>query len=204
MHKEFAVISPETSIREAFHLLDKSQLQALPLMENGVLKSLVTRRQLEAKIAHLLMSGMITDFEDVVSPMVEGKLITLAPDAIIEEAAHLLQKHGLEAIPVVESDDTLVGIITERDVLAAFGEMLGVKSPGSRLTIRVDDEPGRLADIANAIREYGLNILSVAAHQVVEGLRDVVLRISTDNPQDIVTDLRRRGYKVVHVCQVWH
>lgn len=204
MHRDFSVIGPGTILREVLRLLDASPIGAVPLMEGDKLKGLVTRRKLEKRITELLMAGIIVDFDDVVLPIVQDTLITLSSDAIIEEAAYLLAEHDLDALPVVESDDSLVGIISEKDIRKAFSLMLGLNAPGSRLTIRVADAPGRLAEISSAIRKYDVSIISIAAYTAVEGFRDLVLRIGTDNPQDIVNDLRAQGYKVVHVCQVWH
>lgn len=204
MHRDFSVIGPGTILREVLRLLDASPIGAVPLMEGDKLKGLVTRRKLEKRITELLMAGIIVDFDDAVLPIVQDTLITLSSDAIIEEAAYLLAEHDLDALPVVESDDSLVGIISEKDIRKAFSLMLGLNAPGSRLTIRVADAPGRLAEISSAIRKYDVSIISIAAYTAVEGFRDLVLRIGTDNPQDIVNDLRAQGYKVVHVCQVWH
>lgn len=204
MHRDFSVIGPHTTLREVLRLLDASPIGAVPLMENGRLRTLITRRRLERRITELLMAGIIVDFDDVVLPIAQDTLITLSSDAIIEEAAYLLTEHDLDALPVVESDDSLVGIISEKDIHHAFSEMLGLNTTGSRLTIRVADAPGRLAEISAAVSRYDVSIISIAAYTTVVGYRDLVLRIGTDNPQDIVNDLRSEGYKVVHVCQVWH
>ena len=203
MHKDFAVISPNTSLREVIRLLNVSDIGALPLMEGGSLKGLITRRKLDHRITELLMAGVIVDFDDVVLPVAQETLTTLSSDAIIEEAAYLLSENDVDALPVVESDDTLVGIISEKDIRKAFSQMLGFNTPGSRLTIRVADAPGKLAEISAAISRYDVSIVSIAAYTAIEGYRDLVLRVGTDNPQDIVNDLRSEGYKVVHVCQVW-
>lgn len=204
MHREYTTLTPDTTLRDALRLLDKSPAGALPLMEGGRLRGLVTRRTLESRITQFLMSGIIVDFDDVVMPIVYDTLVSISVDAIIEEAAYLLQEHGLEALPVVESDDSLVGIISEKDILGAFSRMLGLNMPGSRITVRVDDQPGKLAEISASISRFGISIVSIAAYTMASGTRDLVLRIGTDNPQDIVNDLKGRGYKVVHVCQVWH
>ncbi len=42
--------------------------------------------------------------------------VTIGPDATLEEALNLMQAHRISGIPVVATDDTLVGILTNRDV----------------------------------------------------------------------------------------
>jgi CBS domain-containing protein len=45
-------------------------------------------------------------------------VITVKRDQPIYEAVELLSKHNISGIPVVEDDMTLVGILSEKDVLA--------------------------------------------------------------------------------------
>jgi len=49
-----------------------------------------------------------------------GEVISLKKDAPIFEAVELLTKNSITGIPVVEGDMTLVGILTEKDVLGLF------------------------------------------------------------------------------------
>lgn len=45
------------------------------------------------------------------------KVITVAPDTSIADAARLMLEHHVSGLPVVNSAGTLVGIVTERDLL---------------------------------------------------------------------------------------
>ncbi len=44
-------------------------------------------------------------------------VVTIGPDADVAEAVALLVKHDISALPVVEADGTLVGILSEADLL---------------------------------------------------------------------------------------
>ena len=48
------------------------------------------------------------------------EVISVKKDTPIFEAVELLAKHSVTGIPVVEDDMTLVGILTEKDVLRLF------------------------------------------------------------------------------------
>ena len=52
--------------------------------------------------------------------IMKGEVISLKKDAPIFEAVELLAKNEIKGIPVVEDDMTLVGILTEKDVLKLF------------------------------------------------------------------------------------
>lgn len=45
-------------------------------------------------------------------------VVTVSPDAPAKQAAALLSAHGFSALPVVDEDDRLIGIVTEADLIA--------------------------------------------------------------------------------------
>ncbi|HET8640644.1 MAG TPA: CBS domain-containing protein [Pseudonocardiaceae bacterium] len=45
------------------------------------------------------------------------KVVTTGPHSTVREAAKWLSSHGFTALPVVDSDDVLLGIVTEADVV---------------------------------------------------------------------------------------
>jgi CBS domain-containing protein len=46
--------------------------------------------------------------------------VTIGPDAGIAEAEELLEKHGFNALPVVDDESRLLGLITSLDLVKAF------------------------------------------------------------------------------------
>lgn len=49
--------------------------------------------------------------------MKKREVKTIAPEARLEEAARLLHKEKIGAMPVLDSDGVMVGIISERDII---------------------------------------------------------------------------------------
>ncbi len=45
------------------------------------------------------------------------ELITVSPEATLQEAAELMTRHNISGLPVVEGDRVLVGIISESDII---------------------------------------------------------------------------------------
>jgi len=52
-----------------------------------------------------------------VTEVMSHPVITVDPDASIKEAARLLVRHGISALPVVDAGGALVGIVSEADLL---------------------------------------------------------------------------------------
>ena len=52
----------------------------------------------------------------------DSKVITCREESTVEEAARLITKHSVGALPVTERTGALVGILSERDVARAVAE----------------------------------------------------------------------------------
>jgi CBS domain-containing protein len=52
--------------------------------------------------------------------MTSKKLLTVSPEATVEQAAKLIAEHGHNRLPVVDADGLLVGVVTRVDVLSSL------------------------------------------------------------------------------------
>ena len=50
------------------------------------------------------------------------EVISVAPDAVLREAAELLHKHRIGALLVLGPHDELIGIVSERDIIGTVAE----------------------------------------------------------------------------------
>ena len=48
-----------------------------------------------------------------------GEVITIGEGASVQEAAKLMAEHGISAVPVVDRDKRVVGMVSEGDLLIA-------------------------------------------------------------------------------------
>jgi CBS-domain-containing membrane protein len=46
-----------------------------------------------------------------------SEVITVDENASVQAAAKLLVEHGISAVPVVDNDDRVIGMVSERDLL---------------------------------------------------------------------------------------
>lgn len=58
-----------------------------------------------------------------------SEVFTKGPDATLNEITHMLNRHKIGSIVIVEEDGTVCGIVSERDIIAAIarkgGQVLG-------------------------------------------------------------------------------
>jgi acetoin utilization protein AcuB len=146
MNADVISIETKTSIMEAQNIMRKNNIKRLPVMKKGKLIGLVTKHMLlEASPSsasslsvfepNYLLIKMVVDDIMVKDP------VTVPPDYPVESAIWLGKKHGVAAVPVVE-DSKLVGIITEHDIAGVLSEVLGLKSEGTRITVKDLEEKG--------------------------------------------------------------
>lgn len=208
MTKDPITITRQTTIAEALELMRRSSIRRLPVMENGKLVGIVTDRDLSEVTPSPATSLSVFEINYLLAKMKVGDVIpkkqtviTIPPDALLEEAALLMRDNNVGALPVCDNDK-LVGIITETNIFDAFIDLLGVRDAGTRITIEADDKPGVLADLTEVIRDYGANISRVAVFRGENVDQDkalVVLRLFTDDVTPIVDVLKENGYNVVSV-----
>lgn len=95
-----------------------------------------------------------------IESMMTDSLITIRPDASIDEAIDMLVKNGVSGVPVVDSEDRLVGVITEFALLAvAYDNRVKNHTVAEHMTrevitVDIDDSIQRAADlcIINRVR----------------------------------------------------
>jgi len=209
MERNPVTISQEASFYEARKIIREEGIRHLPVVDKkGKLVGLVTDRDIREagpsdatllsvqEINYLLgklkVSGFMTPAE---------KLITVTPDTIIEKAVQLLHDNKIGSLPVIDGNE-LVGIITETDILELFVDVVGLNVKGTRLTMLLEDEPGKLFSVLKVIKDRKINVISVISPTLTfEGKRMVVIRMKTHEYEDVVQELEKAGYEIMNVTK---
>lgn len=198
------VISPDTSVVEAFQLMRDKGIRRLPVMDKGKLVGIVTLQELYEVLpspattlsvheANYLLAK--TKIKDIMPKNM--KMITIEPDANLERAAALMRENKIGGIPVVENGH-LVGIITETDIFDAFVDILAVKKQGARIDLEVEDRVGVVAQITSMVARRGINIENIVLIPKKNTNRyELILRLGTTDIKDLVDELKREGFEVV-------
>lgn len=198
-------ISPDATIAEALELMRHKGIRKLPVVKGGELVGIVTEREMlevspsKATTLSVFEVNYLLGKTKVSQAMTKD-LITISADALLEEAALLMRDNNISTLPVLDGEK-LCGIITETDIFNAFIELMGFGDIGARIAVVVQDSPGILADIAQVIKEFGVNITHIAIYRGESGFSDVVIRVNTQNTDDMVKALENHGYKVISVLK---
>jgi acetoin utilization protein AcuB len=103
-------VGPATSAQEAKHLLNEQGIRHLPVVQRHRVVGIVSDRDVRTTAA---LAGSV---EAVMSAPVH----LIAPDETVEAAARLMLSRRVSALPVIDPEFGLVGIITTTDCLLAL------------------------------------------------------------------------------------
>lgn len=125
MSPDPVTVGPDTTVAAARDLLDAKGFRHLPVVDHGRLIGIVSDRDVGISATALrtaLREHTIEDLLDDGRP-IEAVMSTrphvIPADATLEEAARLLVSRRISALPVVDDDQALVGIVTTVDCLLA-------------------------------------------------------------------------------------
>jgi acetoin utilization protein AcuB len=132
MKHPVVTVKPRDSARHARDLMEKHRVNQLPVMVDSHLVGIVTDRDLrDASPSVFELADAVerhhrspeTDPAAIpVEDVMTREVLTLAPAAFIADAARLMRRERIGAIPVIDGG-RLVGILTRSDLLDAFVEL---------------------------------------------------------------------------------
>jgi acetoin utilization protein AcuB len=127
MTKKIITIAPEDKIDRVFFLLNFEKIRHLPVVDRGKVVGMVSDRDMKKTMGslkkHLPVSkgGEITVVikSRQVRTIMKRGVLTTSPNAEASEAASIMAKRKIGALPVVQNNQ-LVGIITTTDILRGY------------------------------------------------------------------------------------
>lgn len=134
-------------IGDALTLMRENAIGGIPIVdENRKLKGILTNRDLRFE----------KDVEKSVQQVMSSeRIITTIEGTSLEQAEEILQQHKIEKLPVVDSDNTLLGLITYRDIIKVKEHPNSCKDKFGRLRVAAavgvtDDTLERVTALAKA------------------------------------------------------
>jgi acetoin utilization protein AcuB len=188
-------VEPTVSITDAHRYMKENNIRHLPIVrKNGRLVGLVTRetlmRAMPSSVTTLSIWEMNYALNRVrVRDVMLRHVITTEEDVAIEKAARVMIENRIGCLPVMRGH-TLVGIITDTDMLATLIELMGARQPGVRVTLQVPDERGELAKITTTIAEQGGDIIAGGTYPAEEPLKaNITLKVRHVSQDELVASL---------------
>ena len=121
MESKSAVLTPETGIHDAMKLLLKKKLTGAAVIDEnrhivGILSEKDCLKVMTAGAFEQLPEGRVQDY-------MTDHVVTVHEDSTIYEIAHRFLENHFRRLPVVDSNDALVGVVSRARLLEAMGSM---------------------------------------------------------------------------------
>ncbi|GAB3248242.1 IMP dehydrogenase [Larkinella harenae] len=164
------------TLADAHQIMRESKIGGIPVVDTAnKLIGILTNRDLRFQTE---LSKPVTDI------MTRSNLITARERITLEEAESILQQYKIEKLPIIDSENHLVGLITYKDILKKKNHPNACKDALGRL--RVGAAVGVTPDLTRRIEalvKAGVDVISVdTAHGHSQGVIDAVRGIKERFP----------------------
>jgi IMP dehydrogenase len=163
-------IGPEAALSDVLALKEKFSISGIPVVDGrGKLVGIITNRDVR----------FATDLKQKVAELMTTELITARHGVTLEEAKHLLHKHRIEKLIVVDDEFHCVGLITVTDMEKAAQHPDAAKDEQGRLRVAAATGTGdKGLERAKALVDAGVDAVVVdTAHGHSIHVIDQVKRI---------------------------
>jgi acetoin utilization protein AcuB len=194
-------IPEDTKVLEALDIMKEHHFHRLPVIRNGKIVGLITKEVIQENSPSTATSLSIHEMnylltKATVGDIMQKQVFTIRADDLLEEAAAQMLEHDVGVLPVVENKDTVIGIITDKDLFRAFIDAMGYNNKGSRIVIDLaKDHSGILENITNILAEDQVSINQIAVYRQNE-ITQVVIQMDSPNADEIREILTTEGYTV--------
>ena len=208
MTKNPTTVTKETPISKALDLMNQGKFHRLPVVdENNTLIGLITEGMVSESSGKNSTSLSIYELNYLLSrttveEIMEKHVHTVKENIFLEEAASVMLDAEISVLPVVDDNNKVVGIITEKDMFQAFVDLMGYKHQGTKFVISCEDTPGIFAKAAKLFADNDANLESCAVYHTEERGAEVVIKatgeISVEDMQKILED---NGFDLTSIIQ---
>lgn len=123
MSRDLTTLSPKDGILEALMITCSADLRHVPILEGGKLVGIVSDRDIKRALPTPNKGAWEDGWKGLedqkLDAIMSKNVLTIASDADLRDAAAVMMREKVSALPVVD-DGALVGIITTEDILWAY------------------------------------------------------------------------------------
>jgi acetoin utilization protein AcuB len=197
MSKDVITVDEDVSLMKASKLMKERSVKHLLVVKNGRLTGIVSDRDLkEAQPS----KGTSLDIHELyylldrvkIRNLMSAKLHTTTPEEVIEKAAVEMLENDISALPVVNKEGELEGIVTKSDLFRAMIAISGIKQAQLQFGAQIKDRPGAVKEVTDSIRVHGGRVVSITTHHEdsPDGFLNIYIRCKEiENEEDLFAEL---------------
>lgn len=214
MQQSPKLIGSDMLLTDAEHLLTESGQSALPVVDDGRLRGLLTRQQC-LRAAHFVARNQSTDEYDFyvqrlkVKDVMCRRPVTMQVGDTMEECLRRGQELGIGQFPVLDGD-RVVGVIGSTQVFLLAAHFLGAWEKRSGVALGpIEMQPGTIGRISDLVEGAGAEVLALypIAHDADSGGRKqskVIVRFRGGAIDKVAAVLVAAGFPVMEQVDAAH
>lgn len=200
MKTEVHTLTREDTIEDALKMLSAHHIRHIPIVDEDhhVIGIVSDRDVRDASPSVFHKEEELEELQNKLGSIMTSQVITVHPLDFVEEVANIFYDHEIACVPVT-SNDKLVGIITEKDLLYTLIQLTGTNVQSSQIEVKVPNRPGMLPGVVSIVGKRKVNISSILIYPYKpdKHYKVIVFRVQTMNPNPIIDDLRKSEYDVL-------
>jgi acetoin utilization protein AcuB len=203
------LIDGDTLLAEAKRILSEHNLQALPVIEGGRLRGVITRQHC-LRAAHFVARTQNADEYAFFANRLKVKDIMVRNPATVnasdtmEECLRRGQELGVGQFPVMDAGQ-VVGVISSNEILSLAAHFLGAWENRSGVTLGpLELKPGVIGRIADLVEGAGAEVQAIypiSRHgyngQGGDRMRKVIVRFHAAGVGEVVAALEAAGFSIL-------
>ena len=208
MTRNVVTVNPQDYLVDVRKSMQDQGVRHIPVIDGGKLVGIVSLNtirdaapskatDLSIHEVHYLLSKM------KISEVMKRDVITCGPEDHVEDIAKIMQTKRIGAVPVVEKGQ-LLGILTNDDMFRILMKMLGMDTPGKRITLEMERGRGeKLVDIVRTFKDKGKFIKSLLSMESPHsGRQTVLLNLDDSDMEEVIDALVDLGFDIQSVDDV--
>lgn len=211
MSTDLITAAPDLKLGQARKIMQERKIRHLPVVDaSGMLLGMVSDRDMRSAMPSSLLDKQ--DFESTLDKIMNypiEDIMTKDPVKIyayytIQDVLLIMRKYKVGAVPVIDDDGYLKGILSTRDLLSAFVGVMGIDEPGTLLCILTDDRQGQMKKIVDIVTEEKISLGSVLVSKTLDQEKKAMFPyLLTNNVARVKERILAAGFELTDPMQ-WY
>lgn len=190
-------------LAEAYRIFSDQGIRAIPVLEDGVLRGLLTRAHCLRTAENVARTQDSYEFDYFTNKLKVKDIMVRNPATIdaadtMEYCMRAGQEDGKSQFPVLDNGK-VVGIITATEIFSMAAQLIGAWDSFSGVTLQAaTTDPADIKRIASMVDEGGARLQSIyPISKQGEKHRRIVVRFETDSLDGLVKIFENEGFAVL-------
>lgn len=205
MERDLVTVTGDTLVSQAIMLVVEKDRRALPVVEDGKLRGLVTRKDLQGCATAVARAQDKYETEYFINRLKIKDIMIRNPNTVdindtVEYAMLKGQDELIRNFPVMEGEE-LVGLVSSLELFEALSQILGAGEIWCGITLEPQTiKSGTISKVSTVVEETGATLFGVFTMRLEDSdKKRIILRLETDDLPAVGKALRDNGFSILEI-----